>query len=80
MTTNAPLPCAALSDSMMFGPAPRRATRQVRIGNVLVGGDAPVAVQSMTNTDTADVVSTVKQVAELWRAGSEMVRVTVNTP
>jgi (E)-4-hydroxy-3-methylbut-2-enyl-diphosphate synthase len=47
---------------------------------VLVGGDAPVAVQSMTNTDTADVVSTVKQVAELWRAGSEMVRVTVNTP
>jgi (E)-4-hydroxy-3-methylbut-2-enyl-diphosphate synthase len=80
MTTNAPLPCAGLSDSMMFGPAPRRATRQVRIGNVLVGGDAPVAVQSMTNTDTADVVSTVKQVAELWRAGSEMVRVTVNTP
>jgi (E)-4-hydroxy-3-methylbut-2-enyl-diphosphate synthase len=80
MTTNAPLPCAGLSDSMPFGPAPRRATRQVRIGNVLVGGDAPVAVQSMTNTDTADVVSTVKQVAELWRAGSEMVRVTVNTP
>ena len=80
MTTNAPLPCTGLSDSMMFGPAPRRATRQVRIGNVLVGGDAPVAVQSMTNTDTADVVSSVKQVAELWRAGSEMVRVTVNTP
>jgi (E)-4-hydroxy-3-methylbut-2-enyl-diphosphate synthase len=80
MTTNAPLPCAGLSDSMLFGPAPRRHTRQVRIGNVLVGGDAPVAVQSMTNTDTADVVSTVKQVAELWRAGSEMVRVTVNTP
>ncbi|HVR82112.1 MAG TPA: flavodoxin-dependent (E)-4-hydroxy-3-methylbut-2-enyl-diphosphate synthase [Luteimonas sp.] len=68
-------PCAG-----MFGSAPRRATRQVRIGNVLVGGDAPVAVQSMTNTDTADVASTVKQVAELWRAGSEMVRVTVNTP
>jgi (E)-4-hydroxy-3-methylbut-2-enyl-diphosphate synthase len=79
MTTNAPLPCTGLSDSMMFGPAPRRATRQVRIGNVLVGGDAPVVVQSMTNTDTADVVSSVKQVAELWRAGSEMVRVTVNT-
>ena len=69
------LPCAG-----MFGPSPRRATLQVRIGNVLVGGDAPVAVQSMTNTDTADVASTVKQVAELWRAGSEMVRVTVNTP
>jgi (E)-4-hydroxy-3-methylbut-2-enyl-diphosphate synthase len=68
-------PCAGL-----FGPSPRRATRQVRIGHVLVGGDAPVAVQSMTNTDTADVVSTVKQVGELWRAGSELVRVTVNTP
>ena len=69
------IPCAG-----MFGPAPRRATRQVRIGGVRVGGDAPVVVQSMTNTDTADVASTVKQVAELWRAGSEMVRVTVNTP
>src|SRR5687768_18422360 len=63
-----------------FGPAPRRMTRQVRIGNVAVGGDAPVVVQSMTNTDTADVASTVKQVAELWRAGSELVRVTVNNP
>jgi len=63
----------------MFGPAPRRATRQVRIGGVRVGGDAPVVVQSMTNTDTADVASTTKQVAELWRAGSELVRVTVNT-
>jgi (E)-4-hydroxy-3-methylbut-2-enyl-diphosphate synthase len=68
-------PCAG-----MFGPAPRRATRQVRIGKVLVGGDAPVVVQSMTNTDTADIAGTTKQVAELWRAGSEMVRVTVNTP
>ena len=68
-------PCAG-----MFGPLPRRATRQVRIGKVLVGGDAPVVVQSMTNTDTADVASTTKQVAELWRAGSELVRVTVNTP
>ena len=61
-----------------FGPAPRRNTRQVAIGGVHVGGDAPVVVQSMTNTDTADVASTVKQVAELWRAGSELVRVTVN--
>ena len=68
-------PCAG-----MFGPAPRRATRQVAIGKVMVGGDAPVVVQSMTNTDTADVASTTKQVAELWRAGSELVRVTVNTP
>ncbi|HWI23670.1 MAG TPA: flavodoxin-dependent (E)-4-hydroxy-3-methylbut-2-enyl-diphosphate synthase [Lysobacter sp.] len=71
---------AAPLSEWAFGPAPRRATRQVRIGNVLVGGDAPVVVQSMTNTDTADVASTTKQVAELWRAGSEMVRVTVNTP
>src|SRR5690606_20904809 len=63
-----------------FGPHARRRTRQVRVGNVLVGGDAPVVVQSMTNTDTADVASTVKQVGELWRAGSELVRVTVNTP
>ena len=61
-----------------FGPAPRRATRQVVIGGVRVGGDAPVVVQSMTNTDTANVATTVKQVAELWRAGSELVRVTVN--
>jgi (E)-4-hydroxy-3-methylbut-2-enyl-diphosphate synthase len=68
-------PCAG-----MFGPAPRRATRQVRVGKVLVGGGAPVVVQSMTNTDTADVAGTTKQVAELWRAGSEMVRITVNTP
>ena len=63
-----------------YGPAPRRATRQVLVGGVRVGGDAPVVVQSMTNTDTADVASTAKQVGELWRAGSELVRVTVNTP
>lgn len=50
------------------------------VGKVAVGGDAPIVVQSMTNTDTADVASTVKQVAELWRAGSELVRVTVNNP
>ena len=61
-----------------FGPASRRATRQVEIGGVKVGGSAPVVVQSMTNTDTANVASTTKQVAELWRAGSELVRITVN--
>ncbi len=65
-------------NSNQFGPAPRRTTRQVVIGGVKVGGDAPVVVQSMTNTDTADVASTVRQVSELWRAGSELVRVTVN--
>jgi (E)-4-hydroxy-3-methylbut-2-enyl-diphosphate synthase len=70
------LPCHATR----FGPAPRRQTRQVHVGGIAVGGNAPVVVQSMTNTDTADVASTTKQVAELWRAGSELVRVTVNTP
>ena len=62
------------------GPASRRSTRQVHIGKVAVGGAAPVVVQSMTNTDTADVAATAKQIAELWRAGSELVRVTVNNP
>ncbi len=56
----------------------RRKTPTVLIGNVRVGSDAPVVVQSMTNTDTADVASTVQQVAALHRAGSEIVRVTVN--
>lgn len=68
------------SGSTPFGTTARRPTRQVLVGGVRVGGDAPVVVQSMTNTDTADVVATVKQVGELWRAGSELVRVTVNTP
>ena len=62
-----------------FGPQPRRITRSVTIGGVQVGGGAPVVVQSMTNTDTADVASTAKQIGELWRAGSELVRITVNT-
>ena len=70
---------ASLSE-WAFGPMPRRATRQVRVGAVAVGGDAPVVVQSMTNTDTADIEGTAKQVAQLWRAGSEIVRVTVNNP
>ncbi|MFT4173394.1 MAG: flavodoxin-dependent (E)-4-hydroxy-3-methylbut-2-enyl-diphosphate synthase [Rhodocyclaceae bacterium] len=60
------------------GAEPRRATRQVAIGKVRVGGDAPIVVQSMTNTDTADHISTAVQVAQLARAGSEMVRITVN--
>jgi (E)-4-hydroxy-3-methylbut-2-enyl-diphosphate synthase len=58
---------------------PRRATRRVRIGEVDVGGGAPVVVQAMTNTDTADVAATVAQVRALADAGSEIVRVTVNT-
>ncbi len=56
----------------------RRTSYKAKIGSIFVGGDAPVMVQSMTNTDTADVASTVKQVAALARAGSEVVRVTVN--
>jgi len=60
------------------GPEPRRRTVPVRVGNVTVGGGAPVVVQSMTNTDTADIDGTVKQVAALARAGSEMVRITVD--
>ena len=71
---------AAPLQEWAFGPAPRRATRQVLVGGIAVGGGAPVVVQSMTNTDTADVAATAKQVADLWRAGSELVRVTVNTP
>ena len=58
----------------------RRLCQQVLIGNVAVGGDAPVVVQSMTNTDTADAASTVNQIIELWQAGSEIVRITVNSP
>ncbi len=58
----------------------RRQTLRARVGGVEVGGGAPIVVQSMTNTDTADVASTAKQVGELWRAGSELVRITVNTP
>jgi (E)-4-hydroxy-3-methylbut-2-enyl-diphosphate synthase len=65
-------------------PAPRRATRKVAVRwgarEVSVGGDAPVMVQSMTNTDTADAIATAIQVRELAQAGSEVVRITVNTP
>jgi (E)-4-hydroxy-3-methylbut-2-enyl-diphosphate synthase len=59
-------------------PIQRRRTVPVRIGPVTVGGQAPIVIQSMTNTDTADIASTVQQVAELARAGSEIVRITVN--
>ena len=67
-----------------LGPAPKRATRQATVAwktNIItVGGDAPVRVQSMTNTDTADVIATAIQVKDLARAGSEIVRLTVDTP
>ncbi|MCC6949535.1 MAG: flavodoxin-dependent (E)-4-hydroxy-3-methylbut-2-enyl-diphosphate synthase [Bradyrhizobiaceae bacterium] len=58
--------------------APRRRSVAVRVGDVTVGGDAPIVVQSMTNTDTADVEATARQVAALARAGSELVRITVD--
>jgi (E)-4-hydroxy-3-methylbut-2-enyl-diphosphate synthase len=56
----------------------RKQTVGVNVGGVMVGGGADVVVQSMTNTDTADIDATVKQVAQLWRAGSELVRITVD--
>lgn len=70
--------------NISVGPAPRRTTRQVVLSwndhTVHVGGGAPVVVQSMTNTDTADPIATAIQVKELAMAGSEVVRITVNTP
>ena len=58
----------------------RRRSRPVDVGGVVIGGGAPIVVQSMTNTDTEDAAATARQVAELARAGSELVRITVNTP
>ncbi|HEV8096831.1 MAG TPA: flavodoxin-dependent (E)-4-hydroxy-3-methylbut-2-enyl-diphosphate synthase [Burkholderiales bacterium] len=58
----------------------RRVSTQVRVGGVAIGGGAPIVVQSMTNTDTADAEGTARQAFELWRAGSELVRITVDTP
>jgi (E)-4-hydroxy-3-methylbut-2-enyl-diphosphate synthase len=69
---------AALPASGRAGPAPRRSAVGVAVGGVMVGGGAAVVVQSMTNTDTADIDSTVAQVAALHRAGSELVRITVD--
>jgi len=58
--------------------SPRKHTVGVDVGGVRVGGGAPIVVQSMTNTDTADIEATVRQVGQLWRAGSELVRITVD--
>ena len=76
MQTRDSSPPCAVPDS---GLAPRRTTTTVHVGPVAVGGEHPVVVQSMTNTDTADVDATVAQIEELAEAGSELVRVTVNT-
>ncbi len=79
-----PPPCLDLpSDRTACGPQPRHASIGVRVGHVQVGGriaghPAPIVVQSMTNTDTADIEGTVAQVAALARAGSELVRITVD--
>jgi len=62
------------------GPHTRRASVGVKVGDVTIGGGAPIVVQSMTNTDTADAEGTAQQVAALWRAGSEIVRITVDRP
>jgi (E)-4-hydroxy-3-methylbut-2-enyl-diphosphate synthase len=67
-------------DPLAAGAAKRRQSYGVKVGHVQVGGGAPVVVQSMTNTDTADVAATVAQCLELAQAGSELVRVTVNVP
>jgi (E)-4-hydroxy-3-methylbut-2-enyl-diphosphate synthase len=69
---------AAPETAAAAAPAPRRRTVPVNVGRVTVGGGAPIVVQSMTNTDTADVAGTVQQVAALARAGSELVRITVD--
>ena len=67
-----------MSSAFDYEPQPRRASVAVDVGGVIVGGSAPVVVQSMTNTDTADIDATVAQVAALHRAGSELVRITVD--
>ncbi|MCK3838828.1 MULTISPECIES: flavodoxin-dependent (E)-4-hydroxy-3-methylbut-2-enyl-diphosphate synthase [Pseudomonas] len=69
---------------VLCGSAPRKKTRQASVqwheNNVTLGGDAPIVVQSMTNTDTTDATATATQVQQLAEAGSELVRITVNTP
>jgi (E)-4-hydroxy-3-methylbut-2-enyl-diphosphate synthase len=78
------VPEFASAAAIPSGPMARRASRKVLVAHgarqVWVGGDAPVVVQSMTNTDTADAIGTAIQIKELARAGSEIVRITVNTP
>ncbi len=78
------LPSSSAIGPIASGPLTRRAARGVRISygekHIIVGGDAPIVVQSMTNTDTADAIGTAIQIKELARAGSELVRITVNNP
>ena len=58
-------------------PIKRRKSRQIMVGNVPVGGDAPIAVQSMTNTETTDVAATVDQIQRLQKVGADLVRVSI---
>jgi (E)-4-hydroxy-3-methylbut-2-enyl-diphosphate synthase len=78
----APAPAACLPEALAAAPQPRRKTIPVIVGKgqgaIQVGGGAPIVVQSMTNTDTADIDGTVRQVAALAQAGSELVRITVD--
>src|SRR6202046_2591673 len=67
-----------ISDNDVAGPSARHKTTQVMVGDIAVGGGAPIVVQSMTNTDTADIDGTIAQIAALTRAGSELVRITVD--
>ncbi|MEX2453791.1 MAG: flavodoxin-dependent (E)-4-hydroxy-3-methylbut-2-enyl-diphosphate synthase, partial [Rhodospirillaceae bacterium] len=67
-----------MSEPGLFETVPRRESVAVDVGGVTIGGGAPIVVQSMTNTDTADVESTAQQVAALAKAGSEIVRITVD--
>jgi len=76
MSTDSAATAAAQS---AHGVTPRRDSVAVAVGRVVIGANTPIVVQSMTNTDTADIAATVAQVAELKRAGSELVRITVNT-
>ena len=77
-----PAPASCLPEALTAAPEPRRRTIPVTVGKgkgaIQVGGGAPIVVQSMTNTDTADVDATVRQVAALAQAGSELVRITVD--
>ena len=80
--TNPASPADLLENPNRFGEIitpQRHLTTTVEVGGLKIGGGHPVVVQSMTNTDTADVESTAQQCFELWQAGSEIVRVTVNT-
>ena len=65
--------------SQQYGPTAKRTSVGVKVGSVVIGGDAPIVVQSMTNTDTVDAQATARQIQQLSAAGSELVRITVNT-